>query len=60
MTIAKKIKSNADVHGYCGMMDHFIVFNGWLLLHIEGDGCNEIICLLNAQGEGCPSGTPPP
>ena len=33
------------------MMNQFTVFNGWLLLSIEGDGRSEIMCLLDAQGE---------
>lgn len=37
------------------MMDQFTVFNGWLLLHIDGDGRNEIMCLLDAQGEEYPA-----
>ena len=34
------------------MMDQFTVFNGWLLLFLKDDGRNEIMCLLDAQGEG--------
>lgn len=37
------------------MMEQFTVFNGWLLLLIEGDGRNEIMCLLDAQGEEYPT-----
>jgi len=37
------------------MMDQFTVFNGWLLLRIDVDGRNEIMCLLDAQGEEYPA-----
>lgn len=43
------------VDGGCGMMQQFTVFNGRLLLFIEDDGRNEIMCLLDAQGEEYPA-----